>query len=66
MMGTTGSARVTWPLFFRPLHDALIEESLDRAEAELGGPPVPSARRSLWVRMLRAPLERRANRNQRG
>ncbi len=24
-----------WPLFFRPLHDALIEDALDRAEAHV-------------------------------
>lgn len=34
-----GWARLTWPLFFRPLHDALIEEALDKAARELGTPP---------------------------
>lgn len=53
VMSVTGLARVTWPLFFRPLHDALIEESLDRAESEVGRPPESRARRSLWTRMLR-------------
>lgn len=57
-MSVTGFARLTWPLFFRPLHDALIEESLDRAETQTGHPPEVPAKRSLWTRMLRsaAPL----------
>lgn len=53
MMTVTGSARVTWPLFFRPLHDALIEESFDRAESEVGDPPEVPAKRPLWTRTLR-------------
>ena len=52
-MFVTGMARVSWPLFFRPLHDALIEEALDRAESELGMPPRTPYRRNLWTRMLR-------------
>ncbi len=47
-MTTHGRARLTWPLFFRPLHDALIEDSLDKA----GGLP-PQRRWSLPVRILR-------------
>lgn len=31
VMRTHGPARITWPLVFRPLHDALIEDSLDTA-----------------------------------
>jgi hypothetical protein len=31
-----GLARVTWPLLYRPLHDALIEDALDRAQAACG------------------------------
>lgn len=53
MMTVTGSARVTWPLFFRPLHDALIEESFDRAESEVGNPPEVPSKRPLWTRTLR-------------
>ncbi len=52
-MTVTGLARVTWPLFFRPLHDALIEESFDRAESEVGSPPELPATRPLWTRILR-------------
>ena len=32
-MRLRGGARLSWPLLFRPLHDALIEDALDRAEA---------------------------------
>lgn len=48
-----GPARFSWPLLFRPLHDALVEDSLDRAALALGGAPAP-ARRSARVRVLRA------------
>lgn len=48
-----GWARLTWPLFFRPMHDALLEETLDKAARELGAPPRNPHRRSLWVRLLR-------------
>ncbi len=53
-MDTRGVARITWPLFFRPLHDALIEDALDRAEEALTGALGEKARWSLWVRGLRA------------
>ncbi|GGA60262.1 hypothetical protein GCM10011490_08050 [Pseudoclavibacter endophyticus] len=53
-MTVHGAARVTWPLFYRPLHDALLEESLDRASASTGT-AFSAARRSWWVRLLRAP-----------
>ena len=49
-----GMARVTWPLIFRPLHDALIEDSLDRAERVVTGQPPRSPARWSWrVRALR-------------
>jgi hypothetical protein len=35
-MTTTGRAVLAWPLVFRPLHDALIEDALTRAQASLG------------------------------
>ena len=47
-------AWLTWPLIFGPLHDALIEDSLDTATRALGL-PVPAPRRwPLRVRLLRA------------
>lgn len=57
MMQTEGRARLTWPLVFRPLHDALVEDAFDRAERSLG---LPSRERgwSLTVRVLRWILKR--------
>lgn len=52
-MDTSGFARISWPLVFRPLHDALVEDALDRAEVSLGSPPIESAQWSWYVRMLR-------------
>ena len=31
-MRASGRARLAWPLLFRPLHDALVEDAFDRAE----------------------------------
>lgn len=53
-MRLKGGALCSWPLLFRPLHDALIEDSLDRAEWELTG---AIRRKALWtarVRFLRS------------
>lgn len=52
-MDAVGLARATWPLFFRPLHNALIEDALAQAEAETGLAPsiVPW---NPYVRFLRA------------
>lgn len=54
VMTLSGTAVITWPLFFRPLHDALIEESLDRAERECGASISYHPTRSLWTSVLRA------------
>ncbi|MCC6652238.1 MAG: SRPBCC family protein [Candidatus Eisenbacteria bacterium] len=35
-MDARGPALITWPLVFRPLHDALLEDLLDRAAALTG------------------------------
>ncbi|MET4097603.1 hypothetical protein ABIB51_004559 [Arthrobacter sp. UYCu712] len=51
-----GPAMFTWPIFFRPLHDALIEECLDRAEYECDARSDFPSRRSMWTRILRASL----------
>ncbi|WP_410591689.1 SRPBCC family protein [Amycolatopsis sp. lyj-23] len=48
-----GWARLTWPLFFRPLHDAVLEQLLDRAEFELTGRVAEPVRWSPCVRFLR-------------
>jgi hypothetical protein len=51
-MRTTGSALVSWPLVFRPLHNALIEDSLARAEQCVGVESRASSW-SRWVKILR-------------
>lgn len=51
-MQTTWPALITWPLVFRWLHDALVEDGLDCAEAVFGRPP-RAPRWSPWVRVLR-------------
>ncbi|MFC1580269.1 SRPBCC family protein [Thermodesulfobacteriota bacterium] len=51
-MTTHGAALVSWPLLFRPLHDALIEDSFATAQASLGQPPEMQAWSS-WVIFLR-------------
>ncbi|AZK94833.1 MULTISPECIES: SRPBCC family protein [Streptomyces] len=48
-----GPARLTWPLFFRPLHDAVLEDALDRAERAGTGTVARPARWSPYVRLLR-------------
>ncbi|HET8651871.1 MAG TPA: hypothetical protein VFM13_04775 [Gaiellaceae bacterium] len=54
-----GRMRIAWPLILRWLHDALIEDALDRAEGATTGTPVTKRRWSLWVRLLRAVLRSR-------
>jgi hypothetical protein len=56
-MTTHGAARLTWPLVFRPLHDALLEDALAVAQAALGHTPVMRPW-SLWVKALRWMLSR--------
>jgi len=53
-MRATGPARLSWPLLFRPLHDACLEDCLDRATVSLGIVLPHPARWSIYVRMLRA------------
>jgi len=49
---TRGMAQISWPLLYRPLHDALIEDSLSFAELRLNLTPTISGW-SWWVRFLR-------------
>jgi hypothetical protein len=51
-MTTRGLASLAWPLFYRPLHDALVEDALAAAEHSLGLEPTVRPW-SLWVRSLR-------------
>ncbi|MEU7038572.1 SRPBCC family protein [Streptomyces sp. NPDC046237] len=53
-MAPRGLARLTWPLAWRPLHDACMEDSLDRAELACTGAVRRPARWSPYVRALRA------------
>jgi hypothetical protein len=48
-----GPARLSWPLVFRPLHDALLEDALDNAERQVTGRLQLPARWSPYVRALR-------------
>jgi len=47
-------ARLSWPLVFRPLHDALLEQLLDRAELAVTGKVDRPVGWSRYVRCLRA------------
>lgn len=51
-MTTRGLAVLSWPVVYRPMHDALIEDSLATAEASLGHAPRIQLWTS-WVRVLR-------------
>jgi hypothetical protein len=53
----TGWMRLGWPLVVHPIHDALHEDVLDRAEAAAGGVPEPRPF-SRRVRLLRGALRR--------
>jgi Polyketide cyclase / dehydrase and lipid transport len=48
-----GRTRVVWPLVIRPLHDALLEDALDKVESGARGAPLRRRRLSLRVRLLR-------------
>ncbi|WP_405495262.1 SRPBCC family protein [Streptomyces sp. NBC_00096] len=56
-MKTSGLARLTWPAAYRPMHDACLEDSLDRAELACTGRVARPARWTPYVRLLRG-LER--------
>jgi hypothetical protein len=46
----TGMALVSWPVVFRPLHDALIEDALDNAQRAAGDLRQPAS----WSRYVHA------------
>ena len=46
-------ATISWPVVFRPLHDALIEDAFDQAERSLGVGPAEARSWSWYVRFLR-------------
>lgn len=51
-MNTRGSAILSWALIYRPMHDALIEDSLTTAQVSLELSPTVRAW-SVWVKVLR-------------
>jgi len=51
-MSAHGRAIASWPLVYRPMHDALLEDSLALAQVSLGLPPDIQPW-PLWVKMLR-------------
>ena len=59
-MRAHGTGRVAWPLVIRWLHDAVLEDLLDRAELVTTGAVAHPARWSAYVRILRALGRRRA------
>ena len=62
-MSLVGSALLSWPMSVRPLHDALVEDALTKAQVELGEQPTPVTW-SPWVRLLRRVVGRRGKRAQ--
>jgi hypothetical protein len=48
-----GRVRLTWPLFYGPLHDALLVDVLDKAQASLAGRDWRPRPLTLRVRLLR-------------
>jgi hypothetical protein len=60
-MQTTGRASLAWMLAIRPLHDALLEDLLDRADAFTGKQPPKRewSRRVKLIRRIMARLRRR-------
>lgn len=58
-MNISGLSLLSWPLVFRPLHDALVEDALANAQHSLGLVP-HSPPWSAHVRLLRALLQRYA------
>lgn len=62
-MEAAGPAFFTWPLFFRPLHDALLEDLLDKAELALLGRVQARQQWSAYVRVLRWTAQKFRRRN---
>ena len=53
---------LTWYFMIRPMHNALLEDALDRAESRLGIGPQKPARWGPWVRFLRKMAAKKAAR----
>ncbi|NLS96293.1 MAG: SRPBCC family protein [Planctomycetaceae bacterium] len=61
-MQAAGLAWLAWAIAIRPLHDALLEDALDRAEFFVGK-QLPKREWSAWVKLVRGIMRRRRNRN---
>jgi hypothetical protein len=57
-MRAVGLAWLAWTVAIRPLHNALLEDALDRAEI-FGGKQLPKREWSVWVRFVRWIMQRR-------
>lgn len=57
-MRATGLTWLAWALAIRPLHNALLEDALDRAEV-FTGKQLPQRKWSLWVKFVRWIMRRR-------
>ncbi|MFI5778102.1 SRPBCC family protein [Nocardia sp. NPDC051570] len=57
-MKTRGMARLTWPLAIGPLHNACLEDSLDRAELACTGTVAHPAHWGPYVRLLLSLLQK--------
>jgi hypothetical protein len=57
-MKTAGLSWFAWALAIRPLHNALLEDLLDRAEASTGK-QLPNRQWSCWVKIVRWAMRRR-------
>ena len=53
--------QLSWPFVVRWLHDALLEDLLDRAGHAVGDPPASPAHWSPWVRLCRRLLAMRTD-----
>jgi hypothetical protein len=57
-MRVSGSALVTWPFVLRPLHDSLLEDALDKVEANLSDQAWIRRELPPFVKVLRKMLAR--------
>ena len=54
---------LTWFFVIRPMHNALMEDALDRAEMNLGTGPKKPARWVMWVKLMRRLAARKVARS---
>jgi hypothetical protein len=61
-MQVQGRALLLWAIIVCPLHNALMEDALDRAEEHATGKQLPKRKLSAWVRLVRWAMVRRQSR----